>query len=207
MDIVYVYWIRKYEHTEITSQGYVGITKNTKDRWQAHKECKKACHHLENAIQKHGWDSLVKEIIFTGTFEECQLKEQELRPLPMIGWNIRAGGQSIGALADVSKAKISAANKGNKYCLGRVMSKNTRDKIAKARSGLKLSTEHKLSISAGLCIEVVCINTGQVFKSVKEAAQWCGLKTPSAISAVCLGKRKSAGKHPDSGDKLIWEKK
>ncbi|CAI3520069.1 hypothetical protein CIRMBP1292_01882 [Enterococcus cecorum] len=52
--------------------------------------------------------------------------------------------------------------------------------------------------------KVICINTGVVYKSVKEAADSCGLKNPCSISAVCNGKRKTAGKSPN-GEKLIWK--
>ena len=51
----------------------------------------------------------------------------------------------------------------------------------------------------------VCINTGQVFSCMEEAKQWCiGLTKSQPISWVCSGKRKSAGKHPVTGEKLHW---
>ena len=53
--------------------------------------------------------------------------------------------------------------------------------------------------------KVVCINTGQVFSCMEEAKQWCvGLTKSQPISWVCSGKRKSAGKHPITGEKLHW---
>ena len=47
------------------------------------------------------------------------------------------------------KRKLSKAMNGNKYCLGRVMSKETRAKISKAKTGRTLSDEAKANISAG----------------------------------------------------------
>lgn len=51
---------------------------------------------------------------------------------------------------------------------------------------------------------VKCVTTGEVFKSLTDAASAYNIKK-SNISAVCLGKVgcKSAGKLPD-GTKLIW---
>ena len=53
---------------------------------------------------------------------------------------------------------------------------------------------------------VQCIETGQIFPSVREAANWCGLKSSSSIKDYCRGNNayKSAGKHPQTGQKLHW---
>src|SRR5699024_3884943 len=56
--------------------------------------------------------------------------------------------------------------------------------------------------------EVRCIETGKVFNSVKEANMWAGLKSGSSnISDFIKGyeNRKSAGKHPITGNRLHWE--
>lgn len=54
-------------------------------------------------------------------------------------------------------------------------------------------------------VKVQCIETGQIFNSRKEAAEWCGLKSASGISEYLAGKKKSAGKHPITGEKLHWK--
>ena len=55
--------------------------------------------------------------------------------------------------------------------------------------------------------KVRCVNTGEIFDCMMDAARWCGLKTSSSIGQVCnkTGKQKTAGKHPITGEKLIWE--
>lgn len=53
--------------------------------------------------------------------------------------------------------------------------------------------------------KVMCVETGDVFDTMKEAAKWCGLKTHTNISNACNGKRKHAGLHPQTGEKLTWE--
>lgn len=53
--------------------------------------------------------------------------------------------------------------------------------------------------------KVRCMETGQVFSTVKEAGRWCNLKNEVSISEQCRGKRKTAGKHPETGKPLHWE--
>ena len=53
--------------------------------------------------------------------------------------------------------------------------------------------------------KVQCIETGEIFNSRKEAAEWCGLKSGTSISNYLTGKKKSAGKHPETGVPLHWK--
>lgn len=57
-------------------------------------------------------------------------------------------------------------------------------------------------------LKIKCMNTGQVFFSVTEACEWCGLSQWSrSIAEYLNGKkgRKSAGKHPITGEPLQWK--
>ena len=51
---------------------------------------------------------------------------------------------------------------------------------------------------------IKCLETEEIFNSIKEAAEWCGLKSASGISDYLNGKKKSAGKHPLTKEKLHW---
>lgn len=51
---------------------------------------------------------------------------------------------------------------------------------------------------------VECITTGEVFNSISEAARTYGI-IQGNISKCLKGKRKSAGKHPKTGEKLFWK--
>lgn len=71
---------------------------------------------------------------------------------------------------------------------------------------------YKYNINYGTAIErrskskskkVVCINTGKTFNSIKEATEWCNLKGQGIIHQI-KGKQKTAGKHPVTGEKLVW---
>jgi hypothetical protein len=86
-----VYWIRHPDHTDMFTQGYIGISKETERRWLYHRRYGKNTH-LKNAINKYGWDNLVKEIILISDKAYCLMIEAKLRAEDKIGWNIVKGG-------------------------------------------------------------------------------------------------------------------
>lgn len=51
---------------------------------------------------------------------------------------------------------------------------------------------------------VICITTGEIFGTMKEASIKYNLKNIAGIQGCCKGRNKSAGKLPD-GTKLVWE--
>lgn len=55
--------------------------------------------------------------------------------------------------------------------------------------------------------KVICLNTGEVFNCMMDAARWCGLKNSASIGQICnkTGKQKTAGKHPITKEKLYWQ--
>lgn len=133
--MVSVYWIRHQDHTDIFSQGYVGISNKPKERWRHH--CTKPSNlHMKNAIAKYGWDNLVKEVILISDKDYCLNIEKKLRPSDFIGWNSMVGGgmpprpkKGMGQgrkLSDETKAKIAEAGK------KRIWSDETREKIRQA---------------------------------------------------------------------------
>lgn len=117
-----VYWIAHKDHTDIFSQGYVGVSNNPEKRWNGHRLSPQK-GYFANAINKYGWDSLVKKVVLIGDEKYCLEIEQKLRPAEQIGWNIVAGGgkppsslgKKFGAKSDEVKAKISLANKGRRH--------------------------------------------------------------------------------------------
>lgn len=51
---------------------------------------------------------------------------------------------------------------------------------------------------------VLCITTNEEFESASAAARYYNIPQPN-ISKCCRGERKSAGKHPETGEKMIWK--
>jgi hypothetical protein len=95
-----VYWIHKPEHTDITKQGYVGIThKRIRDRWVDHKSSSRRnpdanCAVVNRAIRKHP-DLIYEVVLVADTREYCERIEGLLRPTNNIGYNIARGGMPV----------------------------------------------------------------------------------------------------------------
>jgi len=160
-----VYWLRLAEHTDMFTQGYVGISNNTRKRFSAHKKSSQN-PHLLHAMQKHGFENIIKQIVLISDKDYCLDIEQKLRPTKMIGWNLEAGGGCPPALknkasfekgftpwnkgvkmSDEAKAKMSAAKKGVK------LSDVTRARMTAARLGkapYQMTDEVRAKISASL---------------------------------------------------------
>ena len=67
-------------------------------------------------------------------------------------------------------------------------------KVSKSMKGNTNATRRK----------VKCITTGEIFNCIREAEEKYGVANQN-ISACCKGKQKSAGKHPVTKEKLVWE--
>ena len=76
---------------------------------------------------------------------------------------------------------------------GRKLSEEARKKISESKTG----------INNPISKSVICITTDMVFNTINEASKYYGTHS-SNITVCCQGKNKSAGKHPATGEKLIW---
>ena len=126
---------------------YIGLTGcKPYERWQNGKGYKGQVFY--NAIQKYGWDNIKHEIIYKDlTQQEAEEREKYLIYVfdstnKKYGYNIALGG-SCTKHSEETKIKLSLSLKGNKNCLGRYISKETRDKISKANKGRKCSEDFK----------------------------------------------------------------
>lgn len=83
------------------------------------------------------------------------------------------------------------------------------ERRSEKRKGKPLSEEAKCKISEKLkgkkpvnIRKILCVETGQIFNSIKEAKEWLG---KGDIKSNLRGKTKSGGKHPKTGEKLHWQ--
>lgn len=53
--------------------------------------------------------------------------------------------------------------------------------------------------------KVQCATTGRIFNCMVDGAECYKIKNSTDIGACCRGRQKSAGKHPITGEKLIWK--
>lgn len=136
-----VYWIRNASHTDIFSQGYVGVSSNVAKRWEYHRKHGENTH-LRHAINKYGWEGLIKEVIVIADADYCLDVEAKLRPANQMGWNIVAGGGNPPSYLGKKDSKEVRAKKaisklGNKHGNGHVVSAEVRAKIGAANKGHK----------------------------------------------------------------------
>jgi len=117
-----VYWVHKPEHTDILRQGYVGISKRFKRRIWEHLKLTQN-RYLKNAINKYGWDNLIKEKVLIGKEDYCLEIEAKLRPSDKIGWNLIKGGNKPPINIGNFKKGMTAWNK------GKTLSKETKEKL------------------------------------------------------------------------------
>lgn len=87
--MTYVYWIHTPNHTDIFSEGYIGVSNRLDRRLYEHKWCKQN-PHLTNAFNKY--KDIVHTILIQGPEAYCYDVESKLRPDTEIGWNINKGG-------------------------------------------------------------------------------------------------------------------
>lgn len=102
-----VYWIRLPEHTDMSTQGYIGITGRTsRDRFKGHlKESKRKDrkkYMIHNAINKYK-DQVILQTLVICDDDYAKDLEYKLRPEPRIGWNTVAGGGKVKLLRDIKE--------------------------------------------------------------------------------------------------------
>jgi hypothetical protein len=129
-----VYWIREKSHTDLTSQGYIGVSGNVKERFASHKGMWSGTNnHLRNAIKKYGWDNLEKSVLLIAEKDYCLEIEKKLRPADKIGWNLVVGGGHPPVLIG-PRPELRGKQAWNKGMVGCV-SDETREKMRLARIG------------------------------------------------------------------------
>jgi len=136
-----VYWIRHKDHIDMFSQGYIGVSARFERRMWEHLHLK-GNRHLNFAINKYGWDNLVKEQILIAERDYCLEIEKKLRPNSDIGWNcILGGGNPPSAVGNKFKLGISPWNKGKSW------SDESKQKISIGIAKLWQDPEHKKRMS------------------------------------------------------------
>lgn len=112
----WVYWIHLEEHTDILTEGYIGITTlGVAARFRAHKNAaanqhkkKRRATRIVNCFKKYGDDMLVTTLL-DGSLEYCQIIESKLRPVENVGWNLAVGGAATRAGAKNTPEHIQRA--------------------------------------------------------------------------------------------------
>lgn len=159
-----VYWIHLPEHTDMFSEGYIGMTRKTAgERFYSHKSLAKRGKiniPILNAIRKYG-DTLIVETLVICTPEYAVWLENKLRPDKGIGWNLAAGGEfpSVNrVVTEAARLNQSKAQLGRKHPeevkkkIGeansrRVWTEESKAKASKSKTGTTMSPEARAKIS------------------------------------------------------------
>lgn len=196
-----------YKHTSPSGKVYIGITSMAPlKRWQNGGGYRNN-PYFAAAIQRHGWENIQHEILAEGlTREQAEQMEVELIAKyratdKAFGYNLDNGGSTGGKHSNETRQKIGAANRRRiwtaeaKAKVGASSRKRspdaeTRRKMRIAHIGRTHTEEAKAKIKAAKHKPVVCLNSGQVYGSIEEAARSTGAP-PARISGVCRGVRKT----------------
>lgn len=181
-----------YMHiNKINGKKYIGITQqNVKKRWQ------NGYGYINNphfylAIKKYGWGNFYHIILFDNLYaEQAYVIEAELirkykTQDDNYGYNNCVGGDK-GALgctwSDEARHKFSQSRKGKDNPMyGKHHTFEARQKMSLC---LK---QRKPTYKAVRCIEL-----NKIFKSLKDAAKWCGVN-PSTLSSCLHGAQHTSG--------------
>lgn len=198
-----------YMHkNKINNKIYIGQTcQSPEKRWGQNGIGYKRQIYFYNAIQKYGWDNFEHIILKKNlTLEQANYWESYYIALyhsnnRLYGYNSFFGGNNSIPNAETRK-KMSQAH------LGYKPTEEQKKKLSISNIGkhnFKHTEEAKLKMSKNRPSKrVECININKVFNSIKEASEWCGLKSMCNISEACRGIRKTAGKHPITKEALKW---
>lgn len=107
------------------TQGYIGVTSRTaEERFRGHltyakSERGKSCV-ISNVLNKYGREGVVVETLVICDTDYAYDLEYKLRPETRIGWNLAAGGYVSGnyggyKLSDATRERMSKAKKGIKH--------------------------------------------------------------------------------------------
>lgn len=214
-----------YTITSVAGKQYVGSAVNFSLRWNVHKHClRKGNHHnkpMQNAWNKHGEDYFTfKKIIFCEK-EDLIIYEQLAMDALKPKYNVlKIAGNSLGFKHTEESLKKMVASQNNRE---RIVSDETRKRLSVASKGRISRPEDNKRRSDSLkgiphteerrqknresrlgrfmgkdnpkSKTVRCLETGMVFSSMREAADWMNENGyskcfPASISDAVSGKTK-----------------
>lgn len=197
---------------------YIGQSVDIKSRISNHKWALKHNRHdnvyLQCSYNKYGKQSFEFSVI-------CECNEDELDRLECYyidlyhsidrkyGYNMETGGNKNKHPSQdvIDRMKENRQGK-NAPMSGKHHSEETKEKMRQSALGRTLSDDHKKKLSEShkgkLAKQVYCVELNMTFCGTLEAIQYVGLKSRSHIIDCIAGRKKSAGKHPTTGEPLHW---
>lgn len=177
-----------YIHTVPNGKKYVGMTKNTKKRWEGYGKRYKSNQGFFNDILRYGWDNISHEIVFTNSKYNEAVEEETKQIL---------------------KYETTNSNKGYNILEGVYGTKpqQVREKISKSVSDYMTPEKREeirqryINNPSQLVLRqrkpVICLDNSKTYQSIAEASRETGLSEKD-ISKVC-------NKHKKSTHGTHWE--
>jgi group I intron endonuclease len=172
-----------YMHICPNNKKYIGITKQLPEKRWLNGQGYRTQKYFKKAIDKYGWGNIEHKILFTNLTKE-QAKQKEIELIKkyntnnnILGYNLTSGGDGLNGikLTQEHKEKISKSMKGKiPYNKGKKMSAEQHAKLILTRKTKK----------------VRCIETNEIFNSLKEASNKFQFDM-RYISNVCRGINRS----------------
>lgn len=224
-------WTIYIHKNKINGKIYVGQTSKIPERrWQNGKGYINQVFY--KAIQKYGWNNF-EHIILEKHLTQEEANEREKYWInfyhsnnPKFGYNQTNGGCKNQILSENTKKKIKQAwteekRKSKSDQMKEIWKDNEERKSKQSKLMIKINKtvdrtkennqmygKSRKGTNAGSHKEVICIETGDVFYTIVDAARWAGSEgLRSHISQVCKGERNTSGKHPITGVPLHWKYK
>lgn len=217
---------------KINNKKYIGQSIHIYRRWIEHRWELSHNEHHNDYLQK-SWNKYGEENFEFKVIEICNKNELDSKECYYIllyntmndefGYNLHSGGGVNRAISEITRLKLVEAGKKSHInyitpcgkdnpLYGKHLSEETKEKIRQAHLGKKLSDEVKKKMSRSRkgsknprCVAVYCPELDESFWGAKEAQDKYGVNK-NKISECIHGKRKHAGTHPTTGEKLSWIK-
>ena len=110
--IAVVYWLHLKEHTDVFTQGYVGVTTRLIDiRFKEHCNKFSSSYNQYNplhlAFAQYGIDNVVRTRLCACAEQQAYEVEEIFRPFEYMGWNTAEGGRISKASLKIIKSKYT----------------------------------------------------------------------------------------------------
>ena len=200
-----------YCYTSPSGKQYIGQTVNESRRkayhkYQAFSLNAKTIFHV--AIRKYGFENFKYEVLhknLTSKSEMNILEEMEIlnrNTLAPNGYNLNSGGLSHIPTKEVCKKMYKnrigirpneeKRKKMSDWKIGRNRTDDYRKKLSEAKKGKKHTEQSKINMGRSHFKKVICIETGIIYDSIKEAGELTSASKQS-ISCACRCVYETAG--------------
>lgn len=143
-----VYWLRRSIHSDILTEGYVGITTTTPEqRFKKHiRDSKFNKYTIHKALNKYD-DFIISKIVI-GSIDYCLGIEYALRPQKGIGYNLAEGGRSVIRSPDFVTSESTKEKLSRRVKEAYLKDPTLVDRCGKKNKGKKASLETRQLLSS-----------------------------------------------------------